>query len=445
MKRIIFFLAILVSGIYAQYRVEWSAEHTSPGNISIDKSQFIAADGNGNVIITGVTNGSGINDDLTTIKYDNSGKLLWAAVYNGTGNYHDRPGGMVIDNLGNIYITGGSTGDEGTATDYFTVKYNHLGEEMWTARFASKGGIHDQANSIAIDELGNVYVTGGAGHIVTDNSGMDWYTIKYDNNGRQIWAVGYDDNISTDEADALAVDAYGNVYVTGRCNAPAYHIAVIKYDSTGAKQWIAKYDGSAIAGDKPVSIKVDNQGLVYITGYSSESNKDFITIVYDNNGNAVWKKNFNGPANMNDEAENMLIDENGNAYVLGYSTVKKNHRNSCLVKYDNTGAEKWSVLSGQSVKLTDQGIAGLAMAFDKDGNILITGSRKVMNNKYPTLMVIDCYSKDGVLLWQSQYSKENSIPVAAGITADLYGNIYVTGYIITSNNMYDFCTVKFVK
>jgi len=445
MKRTVFFLIILISTIYTQHKVEWSAEHTSRGNISIDKPQFIAVDKNGNVIVTGVTNGSGINDDLTTIKYDNSGIQLWEAVYNGTGNYHDRPSGMVIDNSGNIYITGGSTGDEGTATDYFTVKYNPLGEEMWVARFASKGGIRDQVNSIAIDGLGNVYVTGGAGHIVTDNSGMDWYTIKYDNNGSRIWAVGYDDNISTDEADALTVDAYGNVYVTGRCGAPAYHIAVIKYDSSGAKQWIAKYDGSAISDDKPVSIEVNMQGLIYITGYSSESNKDYITIVYDNNGNELWKKNFSGLANLNDEAESMLVDENGSAYILGYSTVKKNQRNRCLVKYDNSGAEKWFILSDQSVKLSDQGIAGLTMAFDKDGNILVTGSRKVINNKNPTLMVVDCYSKDGVLLWQTHYSKDNSIPVAAGITVDDNGNIYVTGYIINAQSMYDYCTVKFSK
>lgn len=445
MKRLIFFLIILASNICSQYSVEWSAEHTSSGNISIDKPQFIAADKNGNVIVTGVTNSSGVNDDLTTIKYDNSGKQLWVAVYNGTGNYHDRPSGMVIDNSGNIYITGGSTGDEGTATDYFTLKYNPLGEEMWVTRFASKGGIRDQSNSIAIDGLGNVYVTGGAGHIVTDNSGMDWYTIKYDNNGRQIWAAGYDDNISTDEADALTVDAYGNVYVTGRCGAPSYHIAVIKYDSSGAKQWIAKYDGSAISDDKPVKIEVDKQGIIYITGHSSELNKDYITIVYDNNGNEIWKKNFNGLANMSDEAESMLIDENGNAYILGYSTVKKNHRNRCLVKYDNSGAEKWNILSDQSVKLSDQGIAGLTMAFDKDGSILVTGSRKVINNKNPTLMVVDCYSKDGVLLWQTHYSKDSSIPVASDIAIDDNGNIYVTGYIINSKSMYDYCTVKFSK
>ncbi|HMQ78910.1 MAG TPA: SBBP repeat-containing protein [Ignavibacteria bacterium] len=445
MKRTLFILIILSAGIFAQYKVEWTSEYTSPGNISIDKSQFIAVDKNGNVLVTGVTNSSGINDDLATIKYDNRGKQLWAAVYNGTGNYHDRPGGMVIDSYGNVYITGGSTGDGGTATDYFTVKYDHLGNEMWVSRFTSSGGIHDQANSIAIDGLGNIYVTGGAGHIVTDNSGMDWYTIKYDNDGRQIWAVGYDDNISTDEADALTVDDYGNVYVTGRCGAPAYHIAVIKYDSTGEKKWIAKYDGNAVSDDKPVSIKVDKQGLVHITGYSSELNRDFVTIIYDNKGNEVWKKNFNGPANMNDEAESMLIDENGNAYILGYSTVKKNHRNRCLLKYDISGNEKWNVLSDQSVKLTDQGIAGLKMAFDIEGNILVTGSRKVIYNKYPTLMVIDCYSKDGILLWEAYHSKENSIPVAAGIASDLNGNVYLTGYIINSNNSYDFCTVKFAK
>src|SRR3972149_1938174 len=225
-KSVLILVSIIILSIHiqSQYKVEWTADFSSSGNISIDKAQFIAIDPEGNIIVTGVTNGSGINDDLTTIKYDKKGKQLWVAIYNGPGNYHDRPNGMVIDQFSNVYITGGSTGDNNTATDYFTVKYNTSGAEMWVARFASKGGIGDESKSIAVDQLGNVYVTGKAGHIVTDNSGMDWLTIKYNTNGQQIWTAAFDDQISTDGATALTIDEDGNVYVTGQCIAPAYHM-----------------------------------------------------------------------------------------------------------------------------------------------------------------------------------------------------------------------------
>lgn len=440
----IFFISLTLQ-VHSQYKVEWAADYSSAGQFSIDKAQFIIIDGEGNIIVTGVTNGSGINDDLTTIKYDKTGKQIWIANYNGPGNYHDRPNGIVVDQFSNVYITGGSTGNGGTATDYFTVKYNTSGAEMWVARFASEGGIGDESKSIAVDQLGNVYVTGHAGHIVTDNSGLDWLTIKYNTNGQQIWAVGYDDQISSDGATALTIDGIGNVYVTGQCNSPAYTIATIKYNSSGEKQWIAKYDGSAISDDKIMDIEVDKQGFVYITGHSSEANEDYITIKYDNNGNEIWKKNFNGLTNMGDRAEQMLVDDNGNVYVLGYSTVKKNNRNRCLIKYDNSGAEKWNVLSEQSVKLTDQGISGISMTFDKDNNILVTGSKKIIDNKNVTLMMVDCFSRDGTLLWQTFFSRENSIPVVTAMTMDGNGNIYVTGYIMGGTKALDYCTVKFSR
>jgi hypothetical protein len=349
---------------------------------------------------------------------------------------------MAIDGFGNIYITGSSKGDGGTADDFITIKYNPSGVKLWSAVYASKGGIGDESKSIAVDRLGNVYVSGHAAHIITDNSGMDWVTIKYNTNGEQVWLTAYDDGITSDGATAIAIDDAGNVYVTGQCNAPAYHIATIKYDSSGVKQWIVKYDGNAVSSDEPMAIKVDKQGFVYITGHSSEANKDYITIKYDNNGIEMWKKNFNGPANMVDEAENLVVDETGNVYVLGYSTVKKNHRNRCLIKYNSAGDEVWKVISEKSIS---KNIDNLSMAIDKDGNIYVTGSSTIIDNKKPTEMVVDCYSKDGALVWQAYFAKENTIPVASRLVVDNSNNVYVTGYILGARGFLDYCTVKFSK
>jgi hypothetical protein len=54
--------------------------------------------------------------------------------------------------------------------------------------------------------------------------------------------------------------------------------------------WTAKYDGAMLSDDKPVDLKTDNNGNVYVTGYSSESNKDLITLKLDNSGKILWKK-----------------------------------------------------------------------------------------------------------------------------------------------------------
>ena len=60
-------------------------------------------------------------------------------------------------------------------------------------------------------------------------------------------------------------------------------------------------------------------------------------------------------------------------------------------------------------------------------------------------MMVDCYSKDGVLLWQTYFSQDNAIPVVSAMTTDGKGNIYVTGHIIGTKGFYDYCTVKFSR
>ncbi|MBZ0201947.1 MAG: SBBP repeat-containing protein [Ignavibacteria bacterium] len=438
----VLFAFALISQIYSQNKVEWFANFSSAGSISIDKAQFILNDIEGNVIVSGVTNGSGINDDITTIKYDKDGKQLWVAVFNGLGDYHDRPNGMAIDQSGNIYITGSSSGDNGTATNFITIKYNPSGIKEWESIHASKGGLHDESKSIAIDNAGNVYVTGFGAHFVTDNSGQDWITIKFNSKGEQLWIAAYDDGITDDRATVLTVDGNGNVYVTGQCNSPAYHIKTIKYSSTGERLWIAKYDGAGISSDEPADIKVDPEGNVYITGHSYEANKDFLTIKYDKNGSELWKKSFNGIGNISDEALKLQIDNTGNVYVLGLSAHKKNKKNRCLIKYDNSGNELWKVISEEPVSTN---IEHLTMELDANDNILVTGSGKIINNKTVTYMMIDCYDKDGTLLWQTNYNRENTIPVISAISKDNYGGIYAAGYIIGTNGFYDYCIVKFSK
>ncbi|HWH91742.1 MAG TPA: SBBP repeat-containing protein, partial [Candidatus Binatia bacterium] len=79
------------------------------------------------------------------------------ARYNGPGNYFDEARAIAIDSAGNVYVTGGSFGS-GTGSDYATVKYDSSGQEQWVARYNVPGNDGASANSIAIDNAGNVYV-----------------------------------------------------------------------------------------------------------------------------------------------------------------------------------------------------------------------------------------------------------------------------------------------
>jgi hypothetical protein len=78
----------------------------------------------GNIYVTGGSAGIGL-DDYATVKYNSSGSELWAIRYNGPGNANDYTNGIAVDNIGNVFVTGKSYG-MGTDYDAATIKYSQL-------------------------------------------------------------------------------------------------------------------------------------------------------------------------------------------------------------------------------------------------------------------------------------------------------------------------------
>src|SRR4030066_122416 len=82
----------------------------------------------------------------------------WVASYNGPGNYDDYASALAVDASGNVYVTGRSW--SGTSYDYATIKYDSNGDTLWVRRYNGPGNGFDEAIALAVDNSGNVYVTG---------------------------------------------------------------------------------------------------------------------------------------------------------------------------------------------------------------------------------------------------------------------------------------------
>ncbi|OGU77629.1 MAG: hypothetical protein A2W11_08185, partial [Ignavibacteria bacterium RBG_16_35_7] len=178
--------------------------------------------------VTGYSYHLGSYYDYATVKYNLMGVEQWVSRYNGPCNSDDLANAIEIDAAGNVYVTGEACG-LGTFTDYATVKYNSSGVEQWAALYNGPGNAVDRAFDLVVDCLGNVYVTGESR---ADGSNDDFATIKYDTNGIQQWIARYNDTANSfDLATALAVDGSGNVYVTGRSTDVGWSVyTTIKYE-----------------------------------------------------------------------------------------------------------------------------------------------------------------------------------------------------------------------
>jgi hypothetical protein len=213
---------------YDTYGTEqWVQRYNGPEN-GDDNAYSICIDQNDNVYITGESQAVGNDFDYATIKYNSNGVQQWVQRFNGINNGRDKAVSVKSDNMGNVYVSG-LTHVNDTNFHYTTIKYDNAGIQQWVQSYARIGNGFDYANLLSLDREGNVYVSGQS---EGDLSSLDYVTIKYNPSGDQQWVQRYNGiGNGNDYAYSMAVDNSGNVYVTGASvgNGTSLDIATVKY------------------------------------------------------------------------------------------------------------------------------------------------------------------------------------------------------------------------
>ena len=141
---------------------------------------------------------------------------------------------------------GGLDGNtDGYSNDIFLVKYNSSGTKQWTKQLGVES-LGDEGRGVSTDSSGNIYVTGQTwGNLDGNtNSGFsDIFLVKYNSSGTKQWTK----QLGTTEGDygfGVTTDSSGNIYVTGftygdldgNTSSGNSDIIIVKYDSSGTKQ-----------------------------------------------------------------------------------------------------------------------------------------------------------------------------------------------------------------
>ncbi len=345
---------------------------------------------------------------------------------------------VAVDIQGNVYVSGYSDSTY-THINIITQKYTSNGVLLWSKRYVGSGNYEDKPYAIAVDASGNVYVTGTSVGYLTR---YDYVTIKYNTNGVQQWVTRYDGpDHDWDIATCIAVDGQGNVYIGGGSyngnylyHNGNYDYATVKYDSNGIEQWVTRYNGLLGYDDGINALTLDNQSNIYVTGLSNSSNSaDVTTIKYNTNGVQQWIAFYDGPSGYSDEGISIKLDGVGNVYIGGYTVdgPLPDYRNYLTLKYSTSGSFKWSAQYDGPANYYDD---VMALAVDNTGNAYVGGASYALSSDIEFATVK--YDSNGAEQWVRRENRGQFAMITA-IALDPAGNVVVSGPAS------DYLTVKY--
>jgi hypothetical protein len=239
-----------------QQPVDGGAETTPVG---------IAADGSGSALIVGnYRNGSGGDDWYAARLAGSSGAVLWHKIYD--SGTQDAATAIAVDRGGDFVVTGITT-VAGGATAKTVKSAGATGRTLWERGFTAPG--HAGARGVAIDGAGNVLVAGFAGSGAGDD---DIATIKYGADGTLLWQARHAvPGAGADTGHGIAVDAAGDVVVTGASFAPGSsspEMRTVKYSgANGSEQWSLAERGAS-ATDRGIAVVAATDGVFAIGAFT---------------------------------------------------------------------------------------------------------------------------------------------------------------------------------
>jgi len=445
MKPIIIITLVIISSVlHSQVSQQWVNSFNGAANRN-DAAVSVAIDGSGNIYVTGSSQGYNNYNNMVTIKYGPSGGQQWIAYYGTPFSGIANPVGMTIDNSGNVYVLA-YNGEEGT-TAYLIIKYNTSGDQQWEVHYygPNYGTSLPVPEAIAVDGSGNVYATGW----INDASQTErkYATVKYSANGVYIWAQIYSGFGAWNTSSAIAIDNSGNIFVTGSGLLFNHLIYLtVKYSPSGNFQWASAYEGPTNGDNSATSIAVDGSGNSYVTGQSMGTDSYFhcATVKYNSSGAQQWASRYNGPGNENDNAARVVF-KNGHVYVGGTSAGVSSGKDYLAIKYTANGDELWNATyngpGGDDI--------GKDITVDDYGIVYVTGkSAAGVHTRISTVR----FNSNGTQQWVQYYSTqctgnrdEGAYSIALGPNNG-NGVVVVAGEVTHNDNQCnndDFCIIKY--
>lgn len=342
-------------------------------------------DASGNIISFGETYHPGPVIGMITMKYDTDGNLLWQNKYDtyAIESIQD----CIADAEGSVYSLCNSVDPFVFLSRFALVKYSAAGDTLWTFYYGGTQQITSAASDLLIDETGNIYVTGNVKYLETNDFGL--MLLKLSPSGEILWESIYTEgSYGFTGLSARIIDS--TFYLWGRTGSPQgtrlccltlemngnvldfnvtdpysdnfltyYHIdekgdfmvgdqcceyKVTKFNSKGVKMWqyikpVLNANPTGVNA-RLTCIKTDSENNVYAAGqyYVNDTFYTVVTTKLNELGDTIWERMLSIP-DMSGASPNAMVFSNDKIFITG--TISRllpyNNYEFLLLQYDNEG------------------------------------------------------------------------------------------------------------
>eukprot|EP00981_Chlorochromonas_danica_P004617 scaffold918_cov168-Ochromonas_danica.AAC.10 len=213
------------------------------------------------------------DSDIFLVKCKEDGSRLFSRL-SGTASF-DQGESLAMDSLGHVYVTGvteGSLNEQVTygKQDIFLLKYDWMGKKIWTKQYGTAED--DEGKSVAVDPLSqDIFMTGytyGDLHGEQNQGNSDLFLLKVrSNDGTAIFTKLYGSTGFDNGLGILVDPSYGDVYISGSVWGDLEHSVALlmKYDKNGKEVWYKHFDPKEVSN--AVGIAMNSQHCLYFLGY----------------------------------------------------------------------------------------------------------------------------------------------------------------------------------
>lgn len=364
---------------------------------------------------------------------------------------------------------------------------------LWSTYYGSN--LNENGNFVATDASNNVYISGdtrSATNIATvgsyqstyggPGSGQypgDAFLVKFNSSGVRQWATYYGGS-GSEYSGMCALNASGDIFLTGGTTStlssvistPGAHQTIfaggtnygdcflVKFNSSGVRQWGTYYGGSAEDGGYGVA--VDINGNVCISGVTNSNNNistigchqptfggggsDAFLAKFDQNGTRLWGTYYGGTGGL-ENGQACEFDNNGDVYLMGLTnstggiSTPGSHQpvygggqcDAMVAKFDNLGIRQWGTYYGGSLRDAFYGIKTngnnlflTGETFSTNGLTIATPATHQPANGGGCDAFAVKMSLSGARIWGTYYGGTGN-ESGIGISIDGANNIYLSG------------------